>query len=200
MTKEHLGLALALNVPVFVVVTKIDMCPPNVLQETLKMLQRILKSPGCRKIPVIVQNNDDVVCSATNFTSERSVLIHNTTWFCKYFVLNQYLFCSELIKSWKFWHTLTCIYTFKGYGNLFYDYELNFTGFFCFCRMCPIFQVSNVTGENLDLLKMFLNLLSTRLKSETTAPAEFQIDDTFSVPVCIAYYLRSLAYQIWTMS
>lgn len=73
MTKEHLGLALALNVPVFVVVTKIDMCPPNVLQETLKMLQRILKSPGCRKIPVIVQNNDDVVCTATNFTSERCV-------------------------------------------------------------------------------------------------------------------------------
>ena len=41
MTKEHLGLALALNVPVFVVVTKIDMCPPNVLQETLKLLHRI---------------------------------------------------------------------------------------------------------------------------------------------------------------
>ena len=71
MTKEHLGLALALNVPVFVVVTKVDMCPPNVLQETLKLLTRILKSPGCRKIPVIVQNKDDVICSATNFTSER---------------------------------------------------------------------------------------------------------------------------------
>ncbi|KAK3090341.1 hypothetical protein FSP39_011042 [Pinctada imbricata] len=119
MTKEHLGLALALSVPVFVVVTKIDMCPPNVLQETLKLIQRILKSPGCRKIPVLVQNADDVVCTATNFTSE---------------------------------------------------------------RMCPVFQVSNVSGENLDLLKMFLNLLSTRLKSETSAPAEFQIDDTFSVP------------------
>lgn len=71
MTKEHLGLALALNVPVFVVVTKIDMCPPNVLQETLKLLTRILKSPGCRKIPVLVQNTDDVVVTATNFTSER---------------------------------------------------------------------------------------------------------------------------------
>jgi GTPase len=71
MTKEHLGLALALNVPVFVVVTKIDMCPPNVLQETLKLLQKILKSAGCRKIPVLVQNPDDVVCSATNFSSER---------------------------------------------------------------------------------------------------------------------------------
>ncbi len=71
MAKEHLGLALALNVPVFVVVTKVDMCPPNVLQDTLKMLQKILKSPGCRKIPVLVQSLDDVVVSATNFTSER---------------------------------------------------------------------------------------------------------------------------------
>ena len=73
MAKEHLGLALALNVPVFVVVTKIDMCPVNVLQDTLKMLQRILKSPGCRKIPVLVQSMDDVVVAATNFTSERWV-------------------------------------------------------------------------------------------------------------------------------
>lgn len=70
---EHLGLALALNVPVFVVVTKIDMCPPNVLQDTMKLLTRILKSPGCRKIPVIVQTPDDVVVSATNFVSERYV-------------------------------------------------------------------------------------------------------------------------------
>ena len=51
--------------------------------------------------------------------------------------------------------------------------------------MCPIFQVSNVSGENLDLLKMFLNLLSTRLKFRENEPAEFQIDDTFSVPVSI---------------
>ena len=37
MTKEHLGLALALSVPVFVVVTKIDMCPPNVLQVSKRL-------------------------------------------------------------------------------------------------------------------------------------------------------------------
>lgn len=119
MTKEHLGLALALNVPVFVVVTKIDMCPPNVLQDTMKLLAKILKSPGCRKIPVIVQNQDDVVVSATNFVSE---------------------------------------------------------------RVCPIFQISNVTGENLDLLKMFLNLLSIRAHFKKDEPSEFQIDDTYSVP------------------
>jgi len=119
MTKEHLGLALALSVPVFVVVTKIDMCPPNVLQETLKLLVKILKSPGCRKVPVMVKSADDVVISATNFVSE---------------------------------------------------------------RLCPIFQVSNVTGENLPFLKMFLNLLSTRSPNTDNNPAEFQIDDTYSVP------------------
>jgi len=119
MTKEHLGLALALSVPVFVVITKIDMCPQNVLQETLKLLIRILKSPGCRKFPVLVKSKDDVILSATKFVSE---------------------------------------------------------------RLCPIFQVSNVTGENLDLLKMFMNLLSSRQPNTDEEPSEFQIDDTYSVP------------------
>lgn len=49
--------------------------------------------------------------------------------------------------------------------------------------MCPIFQISNVTGENMDLLKMFLNLLSSRTTFSNDEPAEFQIDDTYSVPV-----------------
>lgn len=49
--------------------------------------------------------------------------------------------------------------------------------------VCPIFQVSNVTGDNLDLLRLFLNLLNPRVANEDEAPAEFQIDDTFSVPV-----------------
>ncbi len=47
------------------------MCPPNVLQDTLKLLSRVLKSPGCRKIPMMIQNKDDVVVSASNFVSER---------------------------------------------------------------------------------------------------------------------------------
>lgn len=119
MTKEHLGLSLALSVPLFVVITKIDMCPANILQETLKLLVKILKSQGCRKVPVMVRTADEVVLSATNFVSE---------------------------------------------------------------RLCPIFQVSNVTGQNLDLLKMFLNLLTTSVTGLDDLPAEFQIDDSYSVP------------------
>jgi hypothetical protein len=49
--------------------------------------------------------------------------------------------------------------------------------------LCPIFQVSNVTGEHLELLTMFLNLLKTRMPAHDDKPAEFQIDDTYSVPV-----------------
>lgn len=58
---------------------------------------------------------------------------------------------------------------------------------YAFPRMCPIFQISNVTGENMDLLKMFLNLLSSRTSYRDDQPAEFQIDDTYSVPVRLNY-------------
>lgn len=71
MTKEHLGIALALRVPVFVVVTKIDMCPDNILKETMQQIKKILKSPGSRKIPIVIRNEDDVVVAARNLVSER---------------------------------------------------------------------------------------------------------------------------------
>lgn len=117
---QHLGVTLALNIPVFVVVTKIDMCPPNILQTTLSSLKRMLKSAGVRKIPMLVANAEDVLMAATNFVSE---------------------------------------------------------------RLCPIFQVSNVTGVNLDLLRQFLNLLNTRMVNHDDDPAEYQIDEVYSVPV-----------------
>lgn len=119
MTKEHLGLALALHVPVFIVVSKIDMCPANVLSDTISQLQKLLKSPACRKLIVMVSNRDDVIMGATNFAAG---------------------------------------------------------------RVCPIFQVSNVTGANLDLLKMFLNLLMSRTPKQDDEAACFVIDDIHQVP------------------
>ena len=61
-------------------------------------------------------------------------------------------------------------------------------------RMCPVFQLSNVTGENLPLLKNFLNLLSTRMNYPETSPAEFQIDDTYMVPVSLKCYTTTYRY------
>jgi GTPase len=119
MSKEHLGIALALNVPVMVVITKIDICPPHILQETMTQLTKILKSPGARKIPVFINDLTSCINTATQFVSQ---------------------------------------------------------------RICPIFQVSNVTGANLDLVRTFLNILPHHGNYNADAPLEFHVNDTFSVP------------------
>lgn len=119
MSKEHLGIALALNVPVMVVITKIDICPPQILQQTITQLTRILKSPGARKIPIFIKNREDTIETATQFVSQ---------------------------------------------------------------RICPVFQVSNVTGESLDLVRTFLNILPHHGNYDAEAPFEFHVNDTFSVP------------------
>ncbi|KAI5457626.1 P-loop containing nucleoside triphosphate hydrolase protein [Mariannaea sp. PMI_226] len=119
MSKEHLGIALALNVPVMVVVTKIDICPPNILEETITQITKIMKSPGARKIPTFIKNREECINTATQFVSQ---------------------------------------------------------------RICPVFLVSNVTGENLDLVRTFLNILPHHGRYNSDAPFEFHINDTFSVP------------------
>lgn len=66
MSKEHLGIALALNVPVMVVITKIDICPPQILEQTITQLTKILKSPGARKIPIFIKNREECINTAVS--------------------------------------------------------------------------------------------------------------------------------------
>ncbi|KAI1333563.1 P-loop containing nucleoside triphosphate hydrolase protein [Xylariaceae sp. FL0016] len=119
MSKEHLGIALALNVPIMVVITKVDICPPNILEQTLEQIRKILKTPAAGKMPIFINNREECINTATQFVSQ---------------------------------------------------------------RICPIFQVSNVTGENLDLVRTFLNILPHHGRYNADAPFEFYINDTFSVP------------------
>ncbi|KAJ7901837.1 GTP-binding protein 1 [Mycena olivaceomarginata] len=53
-------------------------------------------------------------------------------------------------------------------------------------RLCPIFQVSNVTGEGLDFVRTFLNLLPSseadQEKFAVNQPLEFSVTETWSVP------------------
>ncbi|KAI0319165.1 P-loop containing nucleoside triphosphate hydrolase protein [Amylostereum chailletii] len=71
MSKEHLAISLALNVPVVVCITKIDMTPPNKLNETLKQVEKILKSPGCRKTPVFVNSTEVAIRVSQVYAKER---------------------------------------------------------------------------------------------------------------------------------
>ena len=45
MTREHLGISLALGIPLFIVITKIDLAPQPKYEETLAQLTKIMKSP-----------------------------------------------------------------------------------------------------------------------------------------------------------
>ena len=71
MTREHLGISLAIGVPIFFVVTKIDIAPQNVYEATIDNLIKILKSPQAAKTPMLVGPNDVVTVLAKSISSKR---------------------------------------------------------------------------------------------------------------------------------
>jgi len=124
MSKEHLGIAIGLQIPVFFVITKIDMTPENVFDDTISDLSKILKSPAVRRLPVIIMGGD----FSTIESAAQSMLSN---------------------------------------------------------RICPIICVSSVSGEGLPQLNTFLLNLSSRLPRNfgaNSAPTEFQMDSSFTVP------------------
>ncbi|XP_035387677.1 GTP-binding protein 2 isoform X2 [Electrophorus electricus] len=124
-TREHLGLAMALKVPIFIMVSKVDLCTKATVERTMRQLERILKQPGCNKVPLVVASTDDAVTAAQQFTQSPSVT--------------------------------------------------------------PIFTFSSVSGENLELLKVFLNILPPLSNSKEQEElmqqlTEFQVDEIYTVP------------------
>ncbi|XP_023686830.1 GTP-binding protein 2-like isoform X2 [Paramormyrops kingsleyae] len=72
-TREHLGLAMALKVPIFIVVSKVDLCARSTVERTVRQLERFLKLPGCNKVPVVVSSTDDAVTAAQKFAQSPSI-------------------------------------------------------------------------------------------------------------------------------
>jgi len=58
--KEHLGLALALKLPVFVVITKCDKVPESTIQKTCRILIRIFRSAGGNRTAFVASSMEDV--------------------------------------------------------------------------------------------------------------------------------------------
>lgn len=79
MTKEHLAIALALKVPVVVVITKTDRAPAHVYDATVAHIQKLLKSPGARKLPVMVKSVDELAMCAQNIVHDRVVPIFSVS-------------------------------------------------------------------------------------------------------------------------
>ncbi|XP_030627801.1 GTP-binding protein 2 [Chanos chanos] len=124
-TREHLGLAMALKVPIFIVVSKVDLCTKSTVERTVRQLERTLKQPGCNKVPMLVSNADDAVTAAQQFAQSPSIT--------------------------------------------------------------PIFTLSSVSGESLELLKVFFNILPPLSNSKEQEElmqqlTEFQVDEIYTVP------------------
>jgi elongation factor 1-alpha len=118
--REHLGISLVLDIPIFIVMTKLDITPKEVLKRNLESLIGILKLPGVNKIPFLVKAENDCALAARNMP----------------------------------------------HG-----------------RVTPIFLVSNVTGEGLDLLKRFLNMIPPRINWSERLGGKFlsYVDEKFNV-------------------
>jgi elongation factor 1-alpha len=119
-TKEHVGIAVALHIPFFVVVTKIDMVSAKMVDAVCGDVQRLVKMPGINKVPASIDTRDDAVVVAKNMPVE---------------------------------------------------------------RICPIFRLSNTTGEGLEALTTFLNLLPQRQrwKERIEKPFLLYVDDKFRI-------------------
>ena len=60
MTREHLGVVLALAIPLVVVVTKVDLASDHILGQTKRELFKVLKSGAANKLPVQMRSAKDV--------------------------------------------------------------------------------------------------------------------------------------------
>jgi len=75
MTKEHLGLALALKIPIVVLITKVDMAPDNIKKETVSEICRILKMRGVRKMPMNINTEEDLMTAVKSVQNDTVVPI-----------------------------------------------------------------------------------------------------------------------------
>ena len=66
---------LALEVPFFIVMTKVDMTPKAKLLNTMENLKKFLLNAGSKKVPLIVKSSDDIINAVTNTPKENVVPI-----------------------------------------------------------------------------------------------------------------------------
>ena len=104
-TREHFSYAITLDVPVFIVINKIDLCSKTSVQKTIECLTDLFK----------YENNSIQLDS----------------------------------------------YVVKDEEDLFKAAEM-----FIKKLICPIFAISCVTGENINVLKKFLNILPPKISSK----------------------------------
>ena len=58
MTREHLSLVFSLKIPIFFVLSKLDICPPNILEETINDIKKLCRKTRKYDQIIYVENVD----------------------------------------------------------------------------------------------------------------------------------------------
>ena len=61
MTREHLGIIKALRIPFFIVLTKIDICPPNVLERTQREISKLVQKNFKKQVLETSEIREDTI-------------------------------------------------------------------------------------------------------------------------------------------
>ena len=121
MTMEHLTVIMGLSIPAFIVITKVDIAPKNVLENTKRDIEKLMEKYKKRKRLVYVENIDHL---------------------------------QIILKDYK--------KTFK--------------------EIVPVFEISSVTGLNVDTLRSYIhNIPSYRDYDGDNPDVDFVVESRFSL-------------------
>ncbi|KAF9202522.1 GTP binding protein [Haplosporangium sp. Z 27] len=169
MTKEHLALAVALGLPTFLVVTKMDVATRDQLRATVTALISLIRSTGPSCLPSV---NDDTGKSlserSTQSAAPTSSSTSDTTPVLQKFV-------PVIVHQEK-----DLAATVKRFSDASIIQETNTVAI-------PILLLSSVTGENINLLEKLLFLLpkpslDAHGGSYSQEPACYQIEEIYNIP------------------
>ena len=73
ITREHFNLARVLQLPIIFVINKIDICPENIINETLKDLKKMVKSKKSGIKPLEIVENEELI----NNNENNKILFYN---------------------------------------------------------------------------------------------------------------------------
>ena len=177
MTKEHIGIATSLDLPIIIVVTKIDMVLPETLKKTVDEIKEIFSKHGMKKkVHCIDYEEEDIRANEKEALQEASL-------------------ASGEGKDDKARRVRTTIEkrTLTKRESDSIDIAVDLVGS---DRVCPLFLASSVTNFGIFNLIRFLNKLKMRVSkvkgfADPKAPAEFDIHEHMN-PVGVGHVISGL--------
>jgi elongation factor 1-alpha len=155
-TKEHLGILLHLGIPVVIIITKVDICPPQIYKQTKDTLKRLLKNSGLDKMPIFIGEQP-----------EKVLLTHKNE------EIQDEKESQEIKKDSKPIIITGVNKEIEKYTDMLADTD----------HIVPIISVSNKTGFNIDALKSLIYNLKPRYKWKSVDKNKtvFYIDSNYMV-------------------